>query len=464
MEHISDAVHEGYILVAEEYRNAMSEFRNNIQHYKKGACIFGQHGIGKSTFLVYAIIERLRERQPVAVQVPLSGQKGPYILFTRSGTTIHNHDDPTLHNYGSDLWAFSDIDEYSPQPTKAFRVAPGSDEHIRVFRTSSSANKHWGWSVTSGLCAYIMDLWSFEEIENLGRFVLNYEPEVIVTMLSLAREYGPVPATLREISVNPGLRDQFRGMVEGSISLAVANQDTLIRGIVAMSHPPDAAPSRIFFIRPLRKSDTIRVSRNTYEVYVPTKTLVDKLVARISDSGDARGAEFFYMMTINHRCHSVGERIFELVVHQFFIRTKSITIHWYNDHQALQTIAFHETLDTDSDLNSALSFYWRPRESNYPGIDGAIFTEDHVYLIQATMSGDRPSLQEGVDKLWNDVPSKKRKLQWKMVFVGPFEDRIAQVAATHAQRLQYGAAGTRSHLPVGWFHLYPNVIPSIFEF
>ncbi|KAF8127068.1 hypothetical protein EV363DRAFT_1347083 [Boletus edulis] len=387
LEHISDAVHEGYILVAEEYRNAMSEFRNNIQHYKKGACIFGQHGIGKSTFLVYAIIERLRERQPVAVQVPLSGQKGPYILFTRSGTTIHNHDDPTLHNY-------------------AFRVAPGSDEHIRVFRTSSSADKHWGWSVTSGLCAYIMDLWSFEEIENLGRFVLNYEPEVIGTMLSLAREYGPVPATLREISVNPGLRDQFRGMVEGSISRAVANRDT------------------IFFIRPLRKSDPIRVSRSAYEVYVPTKTLVDKLVARISDSSDATGAEFFYMMTINHRCHS-------LVVHQFFIRTKSITIHWYNDHQALQTIAFHETLDTDSDLNSAPSFYW----------------QEHVYLIQATMSGDRPSLQEGVDKFWKDVPSKKRKLR--------VEDGL--FSATHAHRLQ-------RHLPVGWFHLYPNVIPSIFKF
>ncbi|KAF8127211.1 hypothetical protein EV363DRAFT_1346186, partial [Boletus edulis] len=174
--------------------DAMHAFRHKHGDLQNGACISGQQRLGKSTFLAYSLIERLRERQPVAVQPPWSDE---YILFTQNGTSIHNCRDQTLADHGSNLWALCDAKPNFQEPTLAFTRA-SMREGVRIFLAATAANR------TRGFAGYFMDLWSIREIEDLG-FVLKYNRDAINSMVSHARQYGPLPGLVTKVLANPGI-------------------------------------------------------------------------------------------------------------------------------------------------------------------------------------------------------------------------------------------------------------------
>lgn len=113
---------------------------------------------------MYAVIERLRERQPVAVQVTWRGRSDAYMLFSNDGVANFDCSDPHLDVHGPGLWAFSDSTYWAEVPTSAFATTPG----VRVFQTASPAEKRWKrWTRERKIKLYVMDLWTVDEIEDL---------------------------------------------------------------------------------------------------------------------------------------------------------------------------------------------------------------------------------------------------------------------------------------------------------
>ncbi|KAG6379458.1 hypothetical protein JVT61DRAFT_11938 [Boletus reticuloceps] len=460
------------ILVLREYQEAITEFRRNTGSYRNGACISGQARSGKSTFLAYALIERLREQQPVAVQPSWSDEHGEYILFTQNGTSVHKwYDQTPIANHGSNLWLLCDTKENFQGPTLAFARAKLKKTGPRIFIAASQANMGRKWAFRESIVVYYMDLWSLQDIRDLGS-IFKYEPNIINSMTELAIQYGSMPGVVTTILQDPGLEDFHRGVVMEDVGKTLSDPTTVIKALLQVDNPP-TGPSTVFFIRPYRDGDGIK--RTMHEVLIPTPWLADQLVISLNDNQKIEKANFVELLASDKRTRSAAGWVYEATVHELLDQTTSITVRWYDGPP--QTISFPrplETRSTDPDLNSAPPFYWRPPRSNQAGIDGAIFAEDHVYLIQATISRNHPSPQNGIWKFWNDVPEDKRRLPWKLIFIGPSDDQINQASAKYSRSLQYGAARTRSaleqdvvtktDLPVGRFSFRPINIPSVFEF
>jgi hypothetical protein len=118
---------------------------------------------------VYAVIEQLRKRQPVAVQVSWGDRPDAYILLLKDGVTEHECTDLAIEDHVPDLWAFSDSRLSVQIPTSAFLDTLG----VWVFQTTSPAEKRWkNWTKERQVQLYIMDLWSVEEIRDLVYVVL----------------------------------------------------------------------------------------------------------------------------------------------------------------------------------------------------------------------------------------------------------------------------------------------------
>ncbi|KAF8556317.1 hypothetical protein OG21DRAFT_1483234 [Imleria badia] len=157
-----DAIHESKLLVVQEYREAMVNLQMEGPAYKNGACIVGQPGIGKSSFIAYAVIELLRKKQSVAVQVPWDNNFPQYLYFSANAVSLHR--DTDLGPLISGLWAFSNSDNIIEIPTAAFTRTPG----VRTFQVASTRQQYREWSKECKVRLYVMDLWSIEEIEDLA--------------------------------------------------------------------------------------------------------------------------------------------------------------------------------------------------------------------------------------------------------------------------------------------------------
>ncbi|KAF8554081.1 hypothetical protein OG21DRAFT_1131965 [Imleria badia] len=191
------AIHESKLLVVQEYREAMVNFQMEGPEYKNGACIVGQPGIGKSSFIAYAVIELLRKKQSVAVQVSWNHPGGGYLFFSETSVSHHSGTDlGPLESHTPRVWAFSDSNDIIKEPIAVFSQCPS----VRTFQTLSPARLHsqdwWKeWSVRR----YIMDLWSDEEIEDLASIF----ERPIETMRTYLDKWGPTPRILMRLCEIP---------------------------------------------------------------------------------------------------------------------------------------------------------------------------------------------------------------------------------------------------------------------
>ncbi|KAH0832415.1 hypothetical protein J3R83DRAFT_13455 [Lanmaoa asiatica] len=165
-----------------EYRDILQALQTNPL-YERGAYVIGQPGIGKKTFsgsrtsvvayfvlagktyfLVYVLIERLREHKPVAFE-PLHGRSF-YALFTDT-VVFHSFDDPMpLHhaNHTGDAWALTDSNATVTIPAGVFQRT-----RMRIIQTTSPRAHRWKeWSKQYGAERCVMNVWSKKEIEDLA--------------------------------------------------------------------------------------------------------------------------------------------------------------------------------------------------------------------------------------------------------------------------------------------------------
>ena len=263
---------------------------------------------------------------------------------------------------------------------------------------------------------------------------------------------------------------QCEGDLSGIIADTMSMPRAALRAILDLNNQINSGSSRVFFIKPKKENNVIY--RNQFTVFVPLG-LVEQLATQLIQVEVAKKVEFFCTLCVSSKTSSAAGWIFEQIIHDFLIGTESITIHWFDKEQSFQTLKLSGLdMHTMDNLDSSPPFYWRTGSPNYPGIDGAIVTKDHVHVIQATISREHGTPQEGVDKLWKAMAQSKKVLQWKCLFVGPAETQTEQVSKPYAFCLKVGDRETRAdtkregliprtYLQVGQFTVCPGVSDSM---
>ena len=118
---------------------------------------------GKTLFLVYLLVQRLGERQAVALHF-LDGEE--YYALFRGDATFHSlHNGTPLDQCHSDIWALCDSNAYVTSPPGVFQ----GRSDVRIIQTTSPRPARWKeWSKQVGAECYIMDIWSKEEVVGLA--------------------------------------------------------------------------------------------------------------------------------------------------------------------------------------------------------------------------------------------------------------------------------------------------------
>ncbi|KAI9569036.1 hypothetical protein HD554DRAFT_2094864 [Boletus coccyginus] len=343
--------------------------------------------------------------------------------------------DPLISYPG--IWAFSDSNHVVQVPTVAFTDTP----RIRTFQTASSRNdRHKGWMKETDVVPYFMDLWSAEEIEDLA-FIFGHD---INHVRKLAKKWGPVPRALLKFYRKPTLETAYQRAVDKACERAAREPDAVI-----LSGPLDL--STVFFLKP-RGKDIIHRSDSFFF----------RLGEQLILEPDNTRADFFNIMSCSSQTRSAADRIFEEHVHCYILGKKSITINWYGKQPQVFNLP-HLRVCTDlSDVTPTPPSYWRPKESNFAGIDGVIVTAECVLFIQVTIA-QKHSSPQGMYCVWREAPAL-RSLKWKIVFIGSSEDRIKAVSAKYVDKLEVEKAEqkrgkekpSKEHLPVGRVSILPG--------
>ena len=262
-------------------------------------------------------------------------------------------------------------------------------------------------------------------------------------MKKLATKWGCVPHILLQLLKRPRDEEGIKMNVVDVVAKATQEPTLVFDALANCNNSVIPGLSTVFFIKP-----TSKTHRTCHFVYVPTCWLISQVLDGLAHQQDNTKTAFFTAMLDHPHTQSMSHWIFEDIVHYSLTHGGSFTIHWY-DQGIVQALHIPPlvTYTAQADLNYPPPFYWRPSSSKFPGIDSAIFTVDHVYVIQATIRKKQHAPEIGLMQLWNSVPQAKRALTWKLVFLGFHDDQVKAVSKPFATKLKISQ---QDHLPVGW--------------
>ncbi|KAF8438088.1 hypothetical protein L210DRAFT_2305345 [Boletus edulis BED1] len=446
---IAPTVRSARFLVREEYRLAFKAFEEDAL-YSGGACVMGQPGIGKSCFIAYAVIERLRNKQPVAVQI----HDESYALFSEAGVSLHSSRDQEPLRTNQGIWAFSDSNADVDIPAFAFRNTPD----VKVFQTTSPKIRRWKeWTKQSMITRYIMDVWSSEEITALA-VLLGHD---VHCMNDLALKWGAVPRTLLQILGDDQER-LFEREMRGIALRAIPDCRNTLRSMANLDAtlPVDSGPSSIFFIKPSRSRNS--VSRVLHTIYVPTETIAGILGVAVCSAAEGDRQDFFNAMIASPSTRGAAGFIFQIWIHSFLSSGNPIQCSWHGKSSkslppTLRLASPGQSVCTNDEVRQASPpFYWKA-PPDFEGIDGALFDEqDNIYAIQITVASKHASPLPGLDKLrrlLRDEDAKKKK--WMVLFIGHRLEQSEIASRKYSDNLQLEVGGKKQKpktvtVRVGW--------------
>ena len=108
-------------------------------------------------FLLYLLVRRLQERQPVALEIT----SNTLAHFDKHGVSLHSSFNlDSAYVVPQDAWALSDSSE-GDSPCPAFRMQP------HMIHTSEPALHRWKWATKFSAFKYVMDVWPLDELRIL---------------------------------------------------------------------------------------------------------------------------------------------------------------------------------------------------------------------------------------------------------------------------------------------------------
>ncbi|KAJ8515992.1 hypothetical protein ONZ45_g6672 [Pleurotus djamor] len=386
---------ESKILIRQEYIDALAYLKDRSAEAASGCVILGQPGIGKTLFLIYVLIDRLRSKEPVALQM----LPGYYLLFDDRQVTAHPSDD---HNpfwkrereWKHPIWMLSNTSDRVQVPCDAFRFYTGY-----IVQASSPSEAHWkGWLKERMGFAYVMDVPSPPEMASIAH-ILNLDQAKCANIVSL---WGPSIRIMVTIARRPAQEEQHQRAAR-SAAARLAMHPTLLGQLTSPSFDNKSLSSLIVFVRPHRDRSG-HVNRAQPSPWIPTQYLVELM------------AKDLQKVTADIPCTWKGlappEHLPDALKPAPAIFCK------------LEEVSLNEP------------FYWRPNAPNFPGIDGVLFDGKAVYAIQATVALSRKhsTIETGLKEVKKQLPAAFRNGLFRVIFAAVDEEKM--ISLMNGEKLQ----------------------------
>jgi hypothetical protein len=257
----------------------------------------------------------------------------------------------------------------------------------------------------------------------------NLSERYVEDGLSLARKYGPSIRMI--VQILDGGQDIEYGYRQTLSSEAqdLVRTNRYIFNTLESSGLAEAPSSAVIFLRP-----SSLIKRYAYEFFVPTAEIARQLsVAALTVSSQDQ-QRFFSQMSSYPSTRSAAGWIFENFMHTRLTErdghVRALDAN-YKEHD----IPIVTSIITGSveDLKSApASFYWRPGESTFPGIDAVARDQNDIWAFQCTVSRRQRSTIDGLERVAQAIGI--RESNWHLVIVGS-EMPVAQSARAKQARL-----------------------------
>ncbi|KAF8522428.1 hypothetical protein BU17DRAFT_44645 [Hysterangium stoloniferum] len=395
------------LFIREEYRLAYDTILTDTLkegHRRSAFLVTGQPGIGKTLFLLYLLVRRLQNQDPVALQIDAN----EFILFSEDGVSRHSGGAYSADDIPKGAWALSDSsDELQLGPCGAFQST-----RVHVIHTSSPSSRRWkDWVKRLTARRYIMDIWSLEELRTFIVSGLDVEAG-----MALSEKYGPNPRSIVSILIEPSEEETYLDDVRtGAVTLA-GQFPSIFLDLESLDFSSNIS-SKIFTVRPKNL-----ISRRP-TLYIPTPFLASTLGVAVSAQTAAQQHSFFALLSGHPSLRSAAGWVFESYARVRFSGPNPASLQGYlpgdpNPHPIptpSRVISGTTALQT---IQSPFNFYWRPRESNFKGVDALIRSDNIVWALQFTISASHSSATKGLNEV-SKIMNHKRDVEWRLVIVGP---------------------------------------------
>lgn len=399
---------------------------------------------GKTYFLRYLLIERIRLGLPVAVQIDahtiiLFEGKQPRHLDTRSEVQLPH-----------DCWALLDLDLNLVTPCEAFLSS-----NAFIIMTSEPATRRWkGFRKQYGADLYIMDVWTDDELRKLlwvkplrRRHKANLnEPSAyarpggdwVQRGLALAAKWGPSPRYLLRMLYRPNQEAHYEAELDNDADSFVAGGTRSFSSVQGLDFLPMGCASELFFIRTTSPTERYRA-----DVYVPTTTVAGLIAKSLCRTMTADRQLFFSQLQGQAATRSVARHVTELVFHKMLegpsTRLTCRNVESPNEapmllvphpEQAVLQGAIHALAEARSPC------YFRPSDASLLGIDGLLLDGRNLYLLQLSLTTTCRSPITGIQQIADTVDATGRQFDWHVVLVGPKLEWAKQCAGRALSKLR----------------------------
>jgi hypothetical protein len=258
-------------------------------------------------------------------------------------------------------------------------------------------------------------------------------------MTTLAKKWGTPPRGLLEYI--PLQNWEIRARYRNRAGQAVEQCKRMMDNGVQTNLPDDDPPSMFYFFRPMNMSTGIY--RQLPSLYVPTRTIRRILAEALREQDDPIKRQFYDALSCHPSTRRAANVIFETWFHSFFIAKKRIACTWVVQGSGDAIIQFPTTPVAtdrlpalkDAPASATPPYYWIPSKTGFPGIDSAFVLEGGIVAFQVTLGSDHTSPIVGLERLRKMLPAHLKDLPWGVVFVGPQEKRVKDVAEHWAGKL-----------------------------
>ncbi|KZV66105.1 hypothetical protein PENSPDRAFT_689291 [Peniophora sp. CONT] len=471
------------VVILKEYKTllaALTATTGSLGMERKSAVVTGQPGIGKTTFLLFLLIDRLQQREPTALQL----HSRYYLIFDEQGVTANKLDD--ADNRLKQCWALVDSNSQVVSPCGSFL-----DKALRVIQTTSPKVERWKeWRKQARAELYVMDLPNVMEI---AAIVKEHGLNCSLTFY-YASKWGPCSRTIIDVIERIKAGDNV-----GDIERSLANSAT--RAAKAICATPavfedfmlnsDDRPSSfaslgssLLFIGPFRDTtEGSRLVRSESVPVVPTKHCFGILISAWNRTRRAKSLEFFDLFSTHSLTRTAAGWMHEFLMHAYIsIGDRPLRIYKAGD----ETVCFIPPSSNfipgtlgglDKTLSSA-SFYWLPDAKNFSGIDGVLGISDaetnsptttasgsaqtsphiDIYALQATIAHVHGSPADDLRALWKHITHLRNKTL-HVVVVADQEATATRLTEKFKEDLNDFAVGDEQtkRLPV---NVWASVLPT----
>ncbi|VDB92012.1 unnamed protein product [Peniophora sp. CBMAI 1063] len=279
----ADATIPDRLVVLSEYNELVTSLMSGrLSDENQSVVVLGQPGIGKTLFLVYLLLYRLKRRLPTAIQ--LGGVQ--YVVFDGRGAVVCRPNEAECRLQR--CWALADSNASVGQPCPAF--LGGALRVIQATLPEASRWKHWAKQKMAML--HVMDLPGLMEVAAMVK-ESGCDPSEVPGYFS---NWGP--ATRGIINALHDPENHLRSLESKARTAAgaICEEPSILRTLSHRQYPGalNSVSSDVLFMRPYRAHNpdgTVQVHRHELVAMVPTRRLKDILEDELRRMNNTRALE-----------------------------------------------------------------------------------------------------------------------------------------------------------------------------